>query len=374
MTNSITNRQMVFIIFLNLTTYSSIDLPQIMAQDAGRTSWIPIILTSLIFGVAAIFLTKLNNMYTGKVFFDYGEQIVGKFFTRVIIVYYLLYFAMIAVYLKLKLVGLLKSNFLPSTPEFATLIIAIVLFGFAAYKGITNIARMFEITGILFALITVGLCGLMMLQGMKDNVLPFFNPSDVKEFAKTCKDLVTPYGGIEVLLVIPFTAQNKKAPKIAFFTLLFIGLFYVLLVESTYMILGINNSSSLNDAFIEAIKVVEAPVIDRTDIFYLTFGLTSLFAGMTILYTTVVEYSCRLFSKVKRIYVVITIGLIFIALTLFGLSINNFDEVFGRIATIPVLISGILIPPTLFMIAKVKARTAGKRKNEGPENTRKESG
>lgn len=366
MTNSVTNRQLVFIIIMILTTYTSIDIPKIMAQAAGRTSWIPIILASLIFGVAAIIISKLNNMYPGKVLFDYGQQIVGKLFTRVLAVYYILYFTMIGVYLKLKLVGILKSNFLPLTPQFITLIIAVLLFGYVAYKGFTNIARMLEITGIMFLLITVGACGLMLMQGMKENVLPFFNPSDVKEFTNTLKDLATPYGGIEVLLIIPFTAINKNAPKIAFFTVMIIGLFYVLIVESTYMILGVNNSSSLNDSFIEAIKIVEAPVIERTDILYLTFGLSSLFAGMTIVYAAVVEYACRLFSKVKRLYIVIVVGFIFITLTLLASSIKNFDEIFGSVATLPVVISGIFIPTVLFIIAKAKRRIGAKMKKETP--------
>ena len=49
MTNSVTNRQMVFIIFLSITTYTTIDLPKIMAEAAGRSSWIPILIVSIFF-------------------------------------------------------------------------------------------------------------------------------------------------------------------------------------------------------------------------------------------------------------------------------------------------------------------------------------
>ncbi|MGI5877849.1 MAG: GerAB/ArcD/ProY family transporter [Christensenellales bacterium] len=51
-----------------------------MAETAGRSSWIPIIAVSLIFGVAAVIITKLNNMHQGKVLFDYSQEIVGRFF------------------------------------------------------------------------------------------------------------------------------------------------------------------------------------------------------------------------------------------------------------------------------------------------------
>jgi hypothetical protein len=125
-------------------------------------------------------------------------------------------------------------------------------------------------------------------------------------------------------------------------------------VEGTIMILGINNTIAFNDSFIEAIKIVELPVIERTDIFYLTFGLTSLFAGMIIVFTAIVEFTCRLIPKVKRNIIVIVIGIIFLILCLLALNINNMKEVFESFAPYLVLTSSILIPTLLFIIAKIK--------------------
>lgn len=361
MTNSVTNRQMVFIIFLSLTAYTTIDLPKIMAETAGRSSWIPILGVSILFGVAVIIITKLNNMYQNKVMFDYSQQIVGKFFTYLISLYLLIYFLIIGVYLKLKLVGLLQSNFLPNTPPFVMLLFGITLFGYVAYKGITNVARGFEIIGISFLIITVGICILMLAEGMNYNILPFYNASDTKKFAETIKELVISYGGLSILFIIPFTAKNKKASKTAFFTLLLIGVFYVLIVESTFMILGVNNTIALNDSFIEAIKVVEIPIIERTDVFYLTFGLVSLFAGMIIVFLAITEIACRIFVKVKRHIIVIIIFVVFFILCLFGLNIKDFNELFANYATIPTLISSVLIPTTLFTVAKLKRRARHKK-------------
>lgn len=348
---------MFFIIFLTLTTYTTIDLPKTMAQTAGRSSWIPIMAASFIFGGAAVVITKLNNMYQGKVLFEYSQEIVGKIFSRLIASYYLLFFLITGVYLKLKLVGVLRSNFLPQTPQFIMLLMGISLFGYVANKGITNVAMMFEIIGTIFLIVTVGSCTAMLPEGMIYNVLPFFNSTETKEYLNTIKDLATPFTGLEVLFVIPFTPQNKRASKVSFFTLLFIGLFYVLIVESTIMILGINNTIAFSDAFIEAIKIVELPVIERTDIFYLIFGLTSLFSGMIIVFTVILEFACRLIPRVKRHIIVIAIGIVFFTLCLFGLNINNPNDVFESFAPYLVLTSSILIPTLLLIIAQLRKRT-----------------
>jgi len=358
LTNSITNRQMFFIIFLTLTTYTTIDLPQVAAQAAGRSTWIPLIAAFIPFGLGAIIIAKLNNMYLGKVFFDYSQEIIGKFFAYLIAIYLTLYYMFIGLYLKLKLVSLLTSNFLPKTPHFVMLLFAIALFGYVAYKGITNIARLLEMYGVVFLLVTVGICLLMLSQGTIENILPLYNPNEAEQFIGALKDFITPYGGIEILLIVPFSTVNKKAPKIAFLTLLFVGLLYVLIVESTVMTLGINNTIVYQDPFIEAIKVIEVPVIERVDIFYLTFGLTSLFAGMIIVFAGTAEFACKIFSRVKRWIIVTAFSALSFILSLFALGIPNINDMLEKYSVYLVLVSGFLIPITVFIIAKVKNRVA----------------
>lgn len=344
---------MFFILFLTLTAFSTIDLPKIIAGVAGRSSWIPILISSVIFGIIAYIVAKLNSMYPGKMFYDYGKVIAGKFVTVLITVYYIFYYIMIGVYFKVKLATLLASNFLPNTPAYTVLFLGILLFGYVAYKGITNIARMFEIFGVLFILTTIMLCTVMLLEGMKENILPFYNSNDSKHFLTALKKLITSYIGIGVLLVIPFSPNNKKAPKTVFLALLFIGIIYVLLVEGTIMILGLNNTIALNDSFIEGIKLVQIPVIERTDIFYLVFGLLSLFAGMISVFVIILEFCCKLLPGVKRIILMFSIDFIFFILSLFALKINNMRDVFESFAPYLLMISAV-IPILLFIVAKIK--------------------
>lgn len=362
--NSTTNRQIFFLLFIAITSYATINLPKIMAESAGRISWIPILITALIFGFAAVMIAKLNIMNEEKVLFDYGVGIVGKKLTYLIAIFYLLYFIIIGSYLKLQIIGFLNSNFLPLTPNFVLLIVGITLFGYIANKGITNVGRLVEIIGLFFILITIVLCIYMIAQGMHMNILPLIDPLEIKFIVPSMKYTLLAFGGAEILFIIPFTKNNKKVRKQAYNTLIFIGFFYVLAVESTIMILGINNTIMLNDSFIEAIKIVELPVIERTDIFYLTFGLTSLFAGQIVVYTAALEFSCKIFPKVKRNILTIILCVIFITLCMIGLEINNMGEIFNIFLPYIVTIASLLIPTILFIVAKIKQRL-NKPKDEG---------
>jgi spore germination protein len=354
MSNKVTNRQLFFILFLTLTTYTTIDLPKVMAQTTGRSSWIPIVIASLFFGCVALVISKLNNMFPNKVFFDYSQMIIGKSFAYFIGIYYMLYFIVIGVYLKIKMAGVVTSNFMPKSPHFVFLVFGITLFGYIAYKGITNIARLFEIYGVTFLLVTISICVLMSLEGDKYNILPLFSSTDFKQIPNSLKSLILPYGGIEILFVIPFTLQNKKAPRTALFTILFIGLLYVTIVGSTIFVLGINNTIVLNDSFIEAIKITSAPVIERLDMFYLIFGLSSLFCGMIMVFSATVEYACKIFSKVKRHIIVITIAIVLLLLTLWLLNMKNASTVLETYLLLPVLFSSTIIPVCIYILAKVK--------------------
>jgi hypothetical protein len=80
----------------------------------------------------------------------------------------------------------------------------------------------------------------------------------------------------------------------------------------------------------------------------------SLFAGVNILFTAATEITCRLFSKYKRYIIVAAISIILFILDLGGLVIKQTKEVFEVFAPYFILISGILIPTILFILAKIK--------------------
>jgi spore germination protein len=359
MTNSITNRQMFFILFLTLTTYTIVDIAKEMAESADTGGWIPILITAVIFAVAVTVIVRLNNMFQGKVLFDYSQEIVGKVLAYILGVYFIIYFLLIGVYLNVQISNLLKAQFYPETPQWATLLLGIPVFGYIANKGITNVARLFEIYGIIFIVAALTVHIIMFTQGMNYSILPLFNKADTGKYFAAIKDTIFPFLGIEILTIIPFTQKNgKKATKTAFFSVLAIGLFYVLVVESCIKIIGFHNIANYQYPLIEAIRLVDAPFFERFDILYLTIGFLGMIAGITIIYLAIVEYACRMFARVKRGIIVSIVGAVLTVLSLFSLSTKE-PDIFLVFLTLLGLVAAIVIPTVLFVIARVKKR-AGK--------------
>ncbi len=67
MLNTMTNRQMVFILLLSLTSYNVITIPKEMAASAGTGSWLVIFIASVIFGLFAVVITSLGNRFQGRI-------------------------------------------------------------------------------------------------------------------------------------------------------------------------------------------------------------------------------------------------------------------------------------------------------------------
>lgn len=360
--STISNRQLIFGLTLVITAYSTIDMPFSMAREVGRLSWLPIIIVSILFAFAVYIVATLQNMHTGKVFFDYSKELVGNTFSKLICVFYVLVFLNALIYLNLKLINLLNSNFLPKTPSIIMLFMTIALVTYCTYKGIRNIARMFEIVGIVFITTTLVVTLFMLFQGMIEPVLPLFDPTQTQNIFSGVWTMIVPFAGLEVLFVIPFTSQNKAAPKKLFFTMLGIGALYILIFFGTVMILGLSNTSHFTDPFVEAIKIIRIPVIERTDMFYLTFGLFALFAGLIALQSAMLEMSIKFFPKQTRHKMTLFVGLAVFVACIIAMGVSEFSDLFEQITPFVIVFANMLIPLLLLAIKKLKKKSSQKER------------
>jgi hypothetical protein len=114
---------------------------------------------------------------------------------------------------------------------------------------------------------------------------------------------VFPFLGIEVLLAIPFMTKNKnsrKPARAAFLSLLAVGLFYVIRVETSIMKIGIDDIINHEDALVVAIRDTSPKgleIISRLDIIYLTVGLSGLFVSISIALMAVWNIFAACFPK-----------------------------------------------------------------------------
>lgn len=355
MKNTISNRQMFFLLLLMLTAYVVISIPKVVAQSSGTGGWLSLILTSLLFALFAAMIVRLNSAFPGMTLFEYGQRIAGKAVTYIFAVYFIIYFLLFSTYLCLQLTAVLRAEFYPKTPRQAMIIVSVIVFGIVVHRGAISVARFFEVIGTVFVITLVATHLVMLQQGSLREIQPFFRASKLPEYLLGVKDCLFAFLGAELLMIFPLSGKNiRRSVATAFLTVLFIGLLYVLVVETCIMMLGMNSTQNYTFALIEAIKQIDNKILERFDILFLTVGFAGLVAGICGVYLALVEYAARLFKNVSRIFVVTVAGALIAALSIALQAVKPAMDVFEWVLPVTGLISGFVIPAILLLIAKVR--------------------
>lgn len=355
MKSYITNRQMFFLLLLTLTSYTVISIPKVIAENVGTGGWLTLMIASLFFAAFVSLIVRLNNAFPGLMLYEYSQQIVGKILAYVLALYFLAYFLVVSVYLNMQLASVLKAEFYPRTPQWAMLIASVLVFGYVAYRGVNGVARFFEVIGTVFLITAVGVHVVMLLQGNLQEIRPFFRASQLKDYLLGTKDVIISFLGIEILTIFPFDGKRAgRSMATACLTVLLIGLFYSFVVETCIMMQGMKATANYSFALIEAIKLIDNPILERFDILYLTVGFAGLVAGICGVYLAMVEYAIRLFGKVNRFFIVVGVGLAIIGLSLAAQAIKPAEAVLESVLTVAGLIAAFVIPSVLFLIVKVR--------------------
>lgn len=357
MKGSVTNRQLVFIIFIACAALTTVTLPHGLAMSAGRGAWVTLLVTALVFGIMAVIIAKLNQMYEGKMLFEYSRDIAGGFVSYVLGIIYTLYFLLFEVAMCNASSKIAQANFMFQTPQWALIMIVIPVFAFVAYKGLPTAARLAEIFCIWFLAVAGITYITMLIEGDLRYLLPLFNASKAGNYFAAVKDAFPSFLGLEVLTVIPLGKKNAKAPRTVFFVMLSLAVFYILDVYGTYAMIGMNEIIYHKYPLIDAIRLVEYPTIEflqRVDVSYMTFGFIRIFIAEGIGYMALVEILCKILPKVKRIMIVIAAGIVIIALSLVCLRIEDAADFLKTTLSYVAIAAAFVIPLTLFVTAKVK--------------------
>ena len=359
MKGSVTNRQLVFVVFIACVALTTITLPHNMALSAGRGAWLTLLLSGLIFGIMAVIIVKLNRMYEGKMLVEYSRDIAGGFVSYALGIFYALYFLLFELTLLNTSSKVAQVNFMFKSPQWALIFILIPVFGYIAYKGRTTAARLAEIFCIWFLIIAGATYITMLIQGDFRYLLPLFNASKTGQYIAAAKEAFPSFLGMEVLTILPMTKKNVKAPKTVFFVMMGVAVFYILDVYGCYVMLGLNEIAFHTYPLIDAVRLVQYPAIEflqRVDVSYMTFGFIRIFIAEGIVYMALVEILCKMLPKVKRLVVVLGSGAVFAVLSVVCLGIQEIPEILKGALSYAGIAAAFVIPLVLYVIAKVKKR------------------
>ena len=91
-TDTLSPYQIAMIVIMTLIGVGIFSLPSQLAETAGTDAWFIIILGGLVSLVFINIIIALGNRFPGRTLPEYIEKILGKFFGKIIIIAYIVYF------------------------------------------------------------------------------------------------------------------------------------------------------------------------------------------------------------------------------------------------------------------------------------------
>ena len=340
-----------------------------MAKTARTGAWLTLLLASAFFAIDAFIIVYLGYAYREKTLFEYARLLAGGIIACLIAIVYVLYFFILMTFIIRSSADIIKDEILFKTPVWATMLLLLAVSLYAASKGLTNIGRIMEYLGLIILTFGFVLHFICFSQGNFLNIMPMFDPSVKNLYFGALPDTIFCFLGFEVITIVPFTKRNgSKVLWTAIISILVLCSFYIMIVESCYAVLSVEDIVNYTHPLIVAIRRLDIAILQfakRLDLFFIMIWLAAIFCSVSIISFTATEYVKKLIPKLNGNMVLTVIGIsAFIA----GLLLPNAAEVsklFIRFMTYFGLIPAFAIPFILLVVHMVRPK---KNRNRGGWN------
>lgn len=341
-----------------------------MGDTAGTGAWLVLLLAAVFFSFEIFIIVYLSYVYKGKTLFEYSKILAGKVATYCFAALYAVYFTIMLAFIIRSSADIIKAEILYKTPIWATMLLITSISLYAASKGLTNIGRLIEFLGLIILPIGFVLNTITFHQGNILNIMPLFDASQKDVYIHALPSAIFGFLGFEVITIIPFSASNgAKAIWTSILSIFVLCFFYILIVESCYVVLGVDDIVNYDYPLITAIRRLDINVLQfakRLDLFFIIIWLSSIFCSLSMLIFTAAEYTRRFVRKINLNILLVCIC----ALACFmGLLVPNSEEVgssFLWFATYVGLIPA-FVPPFVLFILHLFRGPAARRKSEDRE-------
>ncbi|MFJ7995556.1 spore germination protein [Peribacillus frigoritolerans] len=318
--------------------------------------WISVILGGLIAMIAGVIIVKLSQQFPGKTFYDYNQEVVGKwvggFLSLLIVCYYL---ASCGFQIR-ALAEVLSFLLLEGTPAWAIIMTFMWVGLYLLIGGINPIARMFEIilpiTVIFFIIVVLMSFKLFEI----DNLRPVLGLG-VKPVLKGVQTTGLSYTGFEtILFLLPFMKEPNKAVKAVLMGIALPLIFYLITVVMVIGALSVDGVVTRTWPTLDLIRSVEVTglIFERYETLLLVIWIMQMFTAFTIFYYGAALGLAQLFKKSIRPFMYGLLPVIYI-IAMIPKNINDMfklGDLQGKVA----LYSFGLLPLVLLMVSRWKVR------------------
>ncbi|MDA7027852.1 spore germination protein [Bacillus sp. CLL-7-23] len=335
-------------------------LPRTSVAEVGTPDvWLTLVFGGIIALTAGFFMIKLNKQYPEKTFYEYTQDITGKWIGYLIGFVFASYLLAHAGFQIRSMLEITLFFLLEGTPRWAPAMIFIWVGLYLALGGINSIARLvqivFPITVILFLLVILMSFGIFEL----DNLRPVLGQG-ILPVLKGVKVTALSFSGLEIVLVLmPFMAQRDKSMQVILIGTVVPLLFYMITVVMVIGALSIDGVVARTWPTIDLMRSfeVEGLIFERFESMLLVIWIMQLFNTFVISFYGAALGISQLLQKNLAPVLFGLLPIIYL-IAMMPKNINSMFAFGDMIGNSGVWIGGVL-PLILLLISKMRRRKHG---------------
>ncbi|WFD10811.1 GerAB/ArcD/ProY family transporter [Tepidibacter hydrothermalis] len=358
MNESLTNRQIAFIIFGVVVGYGVLVIPKTVTENAGTGGWFTLLIATAITMIFTYIITYLGYVHKNKTIYEYSNKLTGKFITSIFMCIYIIYYFMLFTMIIRMSSEAIKLTVLIKTPVWVLCLVFLLVIYYAVINRLGVIARICEIYCLIIILGAIPMHLAIFTQGKLINLQPFFVGGEIHSYLKATLVTVFPFLGIEILTIISFNKKknNKRIFKYTALMIGFIGMFYILIVESCISVMGVDGIVHYKDALFATIRRVDIKslqFLERIDGIFFMLWIMSILCTVSLEAYASTFLISKLFKNINfKVLTLIVMVLSFIVSQI-PKSVDSVEKIMDDISYLGIVTAG-LIPTILFLITKVE--------------------
>ena len=353
----ITTPQAAIIVINYIIGTGILTLPRTSTEKVKTPdTWLTVILGGLIAMMAGIIIVKLSQRFPEKTFYQYSQEIVGKWVSGLLSLLLACYFFTMCGFLVRALAEITSFFLLEGTPLWAILMPYMWTSLYLIMGGINPLARVFE---MIFP-ITVGIFLMVTLMSFKifemDNLRPVLGLGIIPVL-KGIKTTALSYTGFEIMLILlPFMKQPNKAGKVILVGIFFPMIFYTITVVMVIGAFSIDGVITQTWPTLDLIRSFEMPglLFERFESLLLVIWIMQMFASFTTAHYAASLGLAQLFKKNIHPFMYGLLPVIYI-IAMIPTNINNLFKLGDMLGNAALFLFG-LQPLLLLLILKLKKR------------------
>ncbi|MDQ0200181.1 spore germination protein [Neobacillus ginsengisoli] len=353
----ITTAQVAVIISNYILGSGILTLPRAAAEKVQTPDvWITVFLGGLFAIIAAVIMAKLCQQFPQKTFYQYSQEIVGKWVGGFLSLLIVCYFLLTSGFQLRSMAEVVRYLLLEETPLWAIMMTFMWVGLYLILGGINPIARLFEIVLpiTIFLFLLVAFMSLRIFE--IDNLRPVLG-TGIIPVLKGVKATTLAFTGPEVLLVIMAYMQNpNKAIKSVLIGVSVPLIFYVITVVMVIGALSVDEVVTRTWPTLDLIRSFELTglIFERFDSLLLVVWIMQMFTTFTISFYVATVGLAQLSNKNVRSFMYGLLPLIYV-ISMTPKNINYLFKLGDMIGNFALFLFG-LLPLPLLIIARWKGR------------------